>query len=119
MGSNLEIIDVGEVHSRRPRLLVTGGSGLVGSQISANIKTNSTIDLRDSVVCDELLRKERPINVIHCAAKVGGLGGNMNMKGEFFYDNIMINTNVIESCRKYGVKKLVCFLSTCIFPNDI
>ena len=38
---------------------------------------------------------------------------------EFFYDNIMINTNVIESCRKNGVNKLVCFLSTCVFPDDV
>ena len=43
----------------------------------------------------------------------------MNYKGEFFYDNIMMNTNVIESARKFGVKKLVAFLSTCVFPNDV
>jgi len=100
-------------------LLVTGGSGLVGSRLNGDIKTNSTVDLRDSSLCDELFKKERPDSVIHCAAKVGGLGGNMNMKGEFFYDNIMINTNVIESCRKYNVKKLVCFLSTCVFPDNV
>ena len=57
--------------------------------------------------------------IIHCAGKVGGVGGNMNYKGDFFYDNIMINTNVIEAARKAGVEKLVAFLSTCIFPNDI
>lgn len=100
-------------------LLITGGHGLVGSQIDGDIKTNSSIDLRDSLLCDELFKKEQPVNVIHCAAKVGGLGGNMNLKGEFFYDNIMINTNVIESCRKYNIKKLVCFLSTCIFPDNV
>jgi GDP-L-fucose synthase len=43
----------------------------------------------------------------------------MNYKGEFFYDNIMINTNVIETARKAGVEKLVAFLSTCVFPNDV
>jgi GDP-L-fucose synthase len=58
-------------------------------------------------------------SVIHTAGKVGGLGGNMNHKGEFFYDNIMINTNIIESARISGVKNLVAFLSTCVFPNDI
>ena len=43
----------------------------------------------------------------------------MKYKGEYFYDNIMINTNVIESARRVGVKNLVCFLSTCVFPDDI
>lgn len=119
MKSNLEVIDVGEVHIKRPHLLVTGGGGLVGSNISADIKTNSSQDLRNPNVCNSLFQKEKPLNVVHCAAKVGGLGGNMNMKGEFFYDNIMINTNVIESCRKHGVNKLVCFLSTCVFPDDV
>jgi GDP-L-fucose synthase len=57
--------------------------------------------------------------IIHCAAKVGGVGANMNYKGEFFYDNIMINTNVIEGARLSGVKNLVAFLSTCIFPNEV
>ena len=96
-------------------LLVTGGRGLVGSTISCDVRTGSETDLRDNILCDELFKKTSPINVIHCAAKVGGLGGNMNKKGEFFYDNIMINTNVIESCRKNGVDKLVCFfINMCV-----
>jgi len=100
--------------------LVTGGGGLVGSSITGNtLKVGSDFDLRDTSVANKLFSDLQPTNVIHCAGRVGGLGGNMNMKGEFFYDNIMINTNVIESCRKYGVKKLVCFLSTCVFPNDV
>ena len=43
----------------------------------------------------------------------------MKYKGEFFYDNIMMNTNIIESARMFGIKNLVSFLSTCIFPNDV
>ncbi len=119
MKSNLEILDVGEVHVKRPKLLITGGNGLVGSQLKSELKIDSKIDLRNSKICDNFFNKNKPLNVIHCAAKVGGLGGNMNLKGEFFYDNIMINTNVIESCRKHGVKKLVCFLSTCVFPDNV
>jgi GDP-L-fucose synthase len=57
--------------------------------------------------------------VIHCAGKVGGVGGNMNHKGEFFYDNIMMNTNVIEGARLSKVKNLVAFLSTCVFPDQV
>ena len=100
--------------------LVTGGGGLVGSSITGNtLKVGSSFDLRDTSVTDKLFSDLSPKNVIHCAARVGGLGGNMNHKGEFFYDNIMMNTNVIESCRIHNVKKLVCFLSTCVFPNDV
>jgi GDP-L-fucose synthase len=43
----------------------------------------------------------------------------MNFKGEFFYDNIMMNTNIIESARTHGIKKLVAFLSTCVFPDNV
>lgn len=112
------------------KLLVTGGNGLVGSQFNGDIvSVNSSIcDLRDSTKVDNLLRYYTDTTIhgnnivdkiVHCAAKVGGVGGNMNFKGEFYYDNIMINTNVIESARKHGIKKLVAFLSTCIFPNQI
>ncbi len=112
------------------RLLVTGQSGLVGSQFKGDlIALNSKVcDLRDtksvndvfSFYTDKTIQKEFAVDkVIHTAAKVGGVGGNMNYKGEFFYDNIMINTNVIEACRKYGVEKLVVFLSTCVFPDNV
>jgi len=112
------------------RLLVTGQSGLVGSQFKGDlIAFNSKVcDLRNQKDTDYMFefytnkerQKEHAVNrVIHTAAKVGGVGGNMNHKGEFFYDNIMMNTNVIEACRKYNVERLVVFLSTCIFPNDI
>ena len=104
-------------------ILITGGTGLVGYQLKKQLPNaiciGSNIDLRDRIVVEALFEKIKPTKVIHCAAKVGGLGGNMNYKGEFFYDNIMINTNVIEACRKYNIEKLVCFLSTCIFPDDI
>jgi len=101
------------------RILVTGGNGLVGSCINADIKINSEFDLRKSDISDEVFKIYNPTHVIHCAAKVGGLGSNMNHKGQFFYDNIMINTNVIESARKHNVEKLVAFLSTCIFPDNV
>ena len=105
------------------RILITGGTGLVGFQLKKQLPNayciGSSIDLRDKIIVEALFEKIKPTKVIHCAAKVGGLGGNMNYKGEFFYDNIMINTNVIEACRKYNVEKLVCFLSTCIFPDNV
>jgi len=68
---------------------------------------------------DLFFEKEKPDSVIHCAAKVGGVLNNMSNKGDFFYENIMMNTNVINSSFKHGVKNLVAFLSTCVFPDDV
>ena len=100
--------------------LITGGSGLVGSNIDAEIKLGSKDgDLRDWAQVKNIFEKYKPTHVVHAAARVGGVGGNMKAKGEFFYDNIMINTNVLEACRIYNVKKVVSFLSTCIFPESI
>jgi|TARA_B100000287_G_scaffold430665_1_gene486352 GDP-L-fucose synthase len=102
------------------KVLITGGTGLVGSSISQGIKLSSKDgDLRDLDKTLEIFDRHKPNKVIHCAGRVGGLGGNMNYKGEFFYDNIMMNTNVIEAARRTGVEKLVCFLSTCVFPDDV
>lgn len=112
------------------RLLVTGANGLVGSQFKGDVIaiTSKVGDLRDKKTVDSIIgfytnierQKEYAVDrIIHCAAKVGGVGGNMNYKGEFFYDNIMINTNVIESARTHNVKKLVAFLSTCVFPDNV
>jgi GDP-L-fucose synthase len=102
------------------KLLVTGGNGLVGSAIKADYNIGrEEFDLINFEQTQKMFEKYKPTDVIHCAGKVGGLGGNINYKGQYFYDNIMINTNVIESARQNGVKKLVAFLSTCIFPDNI
>ena len=103
------------------RILVTGGNGLVGSQFIGSqyaYFSSKECDLRNIKETENLFNNNFD-GVIHCAAKVGGVGSNMKYKGEFFYDNIMINTNVIESARKYNIKNLVSFLSTCIFPDDV
>ena len=101
------------------KLLVTGGNGLVGSAINANIKLGREYNLINPEETLRAFQLHKPTHVIHCAGKVGGIGGNMNYKGEYFYDNLMINTNVIEAARKNEVKNLVCFLSTCVFPDNI
>lgn len=103
------------------KILVTGGNGLVGSEFNSHeyFKVGSKdCDLRNPNDVKSLLNDNFD-GVIHCAGKVGGLGGNMNYKGEFFYDNIIINTNVIESARLNNITNLVSFLSTCIFPNNV
>jgi len=104
------------------KILVTGGYGLVGSEFNKENfipLSSSEADLRIKSEVDKILETITFDGIIHCAAKVGGVGGNMNYKGEFFYDNIMMNTNVIESARQHNIKNLVCFLSTCVFPNNV
>mgnify|MGYP003113009987 CR=1 FL=1 len=101
-------------------IMVTGGTGLVGSRLEADIHLSSKeADLREWLEVENVFEAHKPTAVIHCAARVGGVGGNMNARGEFYYDNIMINTNVLEACRIYKVEKLVSFLSTCIFPDKV
>lgn len=102
------------------RILVTGSTGLVGRCFTGDKFIRATVcDLTDPIQADNLFRSVKPDAVIHCAAKVGGLKANMTHKGDFFYQNIMMNTNVIEASRKHGVQKLVAFLSTCVFPDDV
>jgi GDP-L-fucose synthase len=101
------------------KVLVTGAHGLVGSTLTADVRIGHEIDLRDPRQVNEMYEKHSPTHVIHCAAKVGGVGGNMSHKGEYFFDNIMMNTNIIEYARIHGVKRLVNFLSVCVFPDTV
>mmetsp|Transcript_4646 Transcript_4646/g.7039 ORF Transcript_4646/g.7039 Transcript_4646/m.7039 type:complete len:323 (-) Transcript_4646:172-1140(-) len=110
-------------------VMVTGGSGLVGSAINdfvtANPKENQEWvflsskdgDLRDRKSTEAIFDKFKPTHVIHLAAKVGGLFANMAQKVEFYRENTLINDNIMELCRITKVKKLVSMLSTCIFPD--
>jgi len=100
------------------KTLLTGANGLVGSTIEAELRlyNRKHLDLREWLPTYILFKTLQPEAVIHTAAKVGGLGANMNHMAEFYHDNILINTNVLEAARRTGVKKVVSFLSTCIFP---
>lgn len=101
------------------KLLVTGPNGLVGIEIKADVKVGREFDLRDPRQSNKLIKVYKPTHVIDCAGKVAGIGGNINAMGEYFYDNLMINTNIIESCRLNQVSKLLVFSSTCAFPSDV
>jgi len=111
-------------------VMVTGGSGLVGQAIKTYVEESGAKDneewvflsskdgdLRDRKATEAIFDKYKPTHVIHLAAKVGGLFANMAQKVEFFRENILINDNIMECCRIYNIKKLVSFLSTCIFPD--
>jgi len=104
------------------KVLITGGTGLVGSSLNFKncVKLSSKdCDLRNAQQTYDLFEEIKPDKVVHCAAKVGGVYSNMTYKGEYFHDNIMINTNVLEASRRAGVKRVLSFLSTCVFPKDV
>jgi len=115
--------------SERRVVLVTGGSGLVGSGIKSVVeeeaRTNETwifLSSKDANLLSEeeteaLFEKHKPTHVIHLAALVGGLFANMSANCDFFRKNMKMNDNILEMCHKFGVKKLVSCLSTCIFPD--
>jgi GDP-L-fucose synthase len=75
-------------------------------------------DLTDFSTTEKLFAQHKPTHVIHLAAEVGGIGGNISNSGDYFRNNILINTNVLEISRRVGVKKLISFMSTCVFPDD-
>ena len=108
------------------KILITGGSGLVGyaiKQISKKYNHNFTFlsskdcNLENFEQTNNLFERERPDYVIHLAAYVGGLFKNMNMKVQMLEKNLMINYNVLKCCHNYKVKKCISCLSTCIFPD--
>ena len=100
-------------------LLVTGGNGLVGSAITADFKPDrDELDLMDFFAIIDYIEENEITHIIHCAAKVGGIKANMEHLGEFFYDNITMNSNLLEAARQCGVEKVVSFMSTCVFPDD-
>jgi len=106
------------------RILVTGGSGMVGHALQeilpeAKFINSEMCDLRSEVDVNWLFLNERPEQVIHLAARVGGVKANSENLGSFYYDNIMINSNLLEASRKYKVEKVISFLSTCVYPDNV
>lgn len=113
------------------KILVTGAGGLVGSAIKRlyDVGTWGTeyqisfvgreFDLRVIDTSDYIVRQFKPDVIINTAANVGGLLANMSHPVECFTDNIRINTNIIESAAKAGVKRLIAFSSVCAYPNHL
>ncbi|XP_070507892.1 probable GDP-L-fucose synthase [Chironomus tepperi] len=111
------------------KVLVTGGSGLVGSAIKQVIADESPLDeewffcsSKDADLCNyestkQLFEKHQPTHVIHLAAMVGGLFHNMSDNLGFLRLNMMMNDNVLKLSHEFGVQKVVSCLSTCIFPD--
>jgi GDP-L-fucose synthase len=108
------------------KVLVTGATGLVGSnlKIAASSSAHEFIfvsskdyDLTKTESCHSMYREVQPDSVIHLAARVGGIQDNIAHPADFFTQNIMINTNVIDCAHKNGVNRVISLLSTCIYPD--
>lgn len=103
-------------------ILVTGGSGLLGTSLkeimpNAIYVNSKDYDLKNKNQCEQMILNIRPDVVIHLAAKVGGVLDNMNFLYDYFTENILINTNIINSCLTYKVHRFIGILSTCIYPD--
>jgi len=115
--------------NKRKCIMVTGGTGLVGTGIKTaweNDKRDDEVfhfvNSKDANLSDldstrKLFERIRPTHIIHLAAKVGGLFGNLANNLDFFRINMAINDNVLALAYEYNVEKVVSCLSTCIFPD--
>jgi len=107
---------------KNSKILVTGGSGMVGCHLKELLPdaiyiSSEDCDLRDDYQVEDLFDKIYPDIVIHLAAKVGGIISNINYPAEYFDDNILMNTNILRNSKKFDVKRVIATLSTCIYPD--
>jgi|TARA_R110000824_G_scaffold5670_6_gene26066 GDP-L-fucose synthase len=105
-------------------ILITGGTGMIGTAFreylpQAYYLSSKECDLKNLEQACDIINKYKPERVIHLAARVGGVSANSSFLGEFYFENCLINTNTLESCRKNNVKKVLSLLSTCIFPDKV
>jgi GDP-L-fucose synthase len=109
-----------------PKLLITGGSGMVGQNILNHpfakswkifAPSSNELNLANTLECEKYISKKMPNLIIHCAGKVGGIKANIDEPVEFLDKNIMIGRNVIMGARLAGVKNLINLASTCIYPR--
>ncbi len=108
-------------------IYIAGHRGMVGSALQRKLqsegftnfltRTSRELDLRNQAAVNEFFATEKPDYVFLAAAKVGGILANNTYRGEFIYDNLMIQNNVIHASHVNGVKKLMFLGSSCIYPK--
>jgi len=114
--------------NKNARIFVAGHRGLVGSAIVRQleklgynniiVKTRSELDLLDMVKVNAFFETEKPEYVFLAAAKVGGIVANNTYRGQFIYENLQIQNNIIHSAYLHGVTKLLFLGSSCIYPKN-
>jgi GDP-L-fucose synthase len=109
------------------KIFVAGHRGLAGSAIvrvllkngftNVITKSKSELDLRNQSNVRDFFEQEKPEYVFDAAAKVGGIHANDTYSADFIYDNLTIQTNLIDSAYRSGVKKFLFLGSVCIYPK--
>ena len=108
------------------KVFVAGHRGMVGSALTRRLERENCeivtvdrarIDLRRQAETEDWFAENRPHLVLMSAARVGGIIANRDRPGEFLYDNLLIEANVIEASRQVGVEKAVFLGSSCIYPK--
>jgi GDP-L-fucose synthase len=109
------------------KIFVAGHKGMVGSAILRRlqeleysniiVRSKNELDLTNQYKVNDFFNSEKPDYVFLSAAKVGGIKANNDFKADFIYQNLMIQTNVINASYKTGVKKLLFLGSSCIYPK--
>ncbi|MEO1256036.1 MAG: GDP-L-fucose synthase, partial [Bacteroidota bacterium] len=112
---------------REAKIYVAGHRGMVGSAIVRMLekegynnviyRSSSELDLTNQAAVQKYFDQERPEYVYLAAAKVGGIHANNTYRGQFLYENLMIEANVIHSAYEANVKKLLFLGSSCIYPK--
>jgi GDP-L-fucose synthase len=109
------------------RVVVTGGTGFLGTKVVNELHRSECseiivprsreYDLINIEAVRQLYVDARPDIVIHLAARVGGIGANRENPGRFYYENLMMGTQLIEEGRKAGLQKFVCIGTVCSYPK--
>jgi GDP-L-fucose synthase len=112
---------------KNARIYVAGHRGMVGSAIVRQLeqqgyshvitRTSSELDLRNQQAVQTFFAESKPEYVFLAAAKVGGIHANNVYRAEFLYDNLMIETNIIDAAYRTNCKKLLFLGSSCIYPK--
>ena len=109
-------------------IFVAGHNGLVGSSVIRRLKfhgykniltiSRNKLDLRNQSKVNTFFRRNKIEAVINAAAIVGGIYANNKYKANFIYDNILIQSNIINSCFKYNIKQMIFLGSSCVYPRN-